>query len=222
MQYGRRNAIQKPKKKKAPPPIGSDAAWKQFVKKNASKKRAEQNQPVYRTIGAAKLSLAPAKVSPKQRSITNNDLSTKGDWGKRKDMSEEERRQRRAWGIWYLGGHCLKCGTTERLEFDHLDPAIKRTSQFLNWAQAAAKVELRRCQLLCYDCHKAKTDENKDRAYRIKHGTLRYALLHGCKCQECQIAKSLARKAARAISAQFHPPFGDWPGTKKYIDMFGY
>lgn len=68
-------------------------------------------------------------------------------------------RLRRATAISSLGGCCVVCGTTESLEFDHVDPETKimsigkassRSEEFF-WA------EVNKCQLLCTEHHKEKT-----------------------------------------------------------------
>lgn len=69
------------------------------------------------------------------------------------------RRQRRAIAIAYLGGVCVQCGGTDRLEFDHIVPARKHKRLAKMWTAAADKlwVEIDKCQLLCHTCHRAKT-----------------------------------------------------------------
>jgi hypothetical protein len=66
-----------------------------------------------------------------------------------------------------LGGACVDCGKTTRLEFDHLDPSQKefpitkactiREDRF--WA------EVDKCVLRCRTCHEKKTlrDRRRDR-----------------------------------------------------------
>lgn len=61
-----------------------------------------------------------------------------------------------------LGGSCTSCGTDEDLEFDHVDPndKYKPITKILMGARATWLAELKRCQLLCVPCHKAKTQEH--------------------------------------------------------------
>ena len=62
-----------------------------------------------------------------------------------------------------LGGKCVKCGATERLEFDHIDPKNKSfciTSRLLMGDREKFQEELDKCQLLCYDCHLEKTKQS--------------------------------------------------------------
>ena len=64
-----------------------------------------------------------------------------------------------------MGGKCVKCGTTENLEFDHVHPEDKKITISSMWLRKHDTImeELSKCQLLCHDCHKQKTKEEKDR-----------------------------------------------------------
>lgn len=60
-----------------------------------------------------------------------------------------------------LGGKCVKCGTTENLQFDHVDPATK-LFRITKWRKVKASVEefwveIAKCQLLCRPHHQEKT-----------------------------------------------------------------
>ena len=62
-----------------------------------------------------------------------------------------------------LGGKCVKCGATERLEFDHIHPKDKSfeiTKRLLMGDKEKFQEELDKCQLLCYDCHLEKTKQS--------------------------------------------------------------
>lgn len=63
-----------------------------------------------------------------------------------------------------FGGQCKECGSTENLQFDHIDPELKFMSVSLmtRLTQAKFDAELEKCQLLCFDCHMKKTVENED------------------------------------------------------------
>ena len=75
----------------------------------------------------------------------------------------ERKRKMKIECIEYLGGKCVVCGATERLEFDHIKREGKKysiggkvTNNLNN-----LKEELNKCQLLCYDCHKIKTKSER-------------------------------------------------------------
>ncbi len=76
-----------------------------------------------------------------------------------REQRAKYRQKKRAICLEYLGGKCVKCGTTERLEFDH----IKRDTKKYNIASRVhqdftiLKEELNKCQLLCVPCHLDKT-----------------------------------------------------------------
>lgn len=63
-----------------------------------------------------------------------------------------------------LGGKCVNCSSIDNLHFDHINPEEKSFSIGAHITSASDKVisELEKCQLLCYDCHKTKTEMNRD------------------------------------------------------------
>jgi len=95
-----------------------------------------------------------------------------------------------------LGGVCVSCGSTEDLEFDHIDPESKSfsISELMKYSKEVVDSEIEKCQLLCSHCHKIKScsdrgqtltvDKNGD---RVVHGTPSGA--RHCGCNECKIFK---------------------------------
>ena len=85
-----------------------------------------------------------------------------------KDHINAKRRERKAKHrehlVNMLGGKCCGCGTTENLQFDHLDRTTKRFNIGNNLASKLEKLEeeARKCQLLCQECHRLKTLINHD------------------------------------------------------------
>lgn len=65
---------------------------------------------------------------------------------------------RRTTAIAYLGGKCLECGTTEDLEFDHIDPSTKVCSvaKASSFSEQRFWAEVDKCQLLCHTHHREK------------------------------------------------------------------
>ena len=67
--------------------------------------------------------------------------------------------KRRAEAVVSLGGVCVKCGSTDELEFDHVDRSTKIKS--IGCMSSASKklfeAELAKCQLLCSPCHLEKS-----------------------------------------------------------------
>lgn len=86
-----------------------------------------------------------------------------------------------------LGGHCAKCGSGDRLEFDHIDPATKlfHISSKAEGGMQAIEGELAKCQLLCLPCHRSKN--SVDMAVMVKrneHGGGK-AGIRACDCELC-------------------------------------
>jgi 5-methylcytosine-specific restriction endonuclease McrA len=109
------------------------------------------------------------------------------------------KKRRNDW-IMSQGGVCVQCGGTDRLEVDHVDPALKSINPRSLWGMSLTNprriAELALCQVLCNSCHSAKT-----RAFNTKpqqpHGTHnRYD--KGCRCDECRSFKTQLRRVQRA------------------------
>lgn len=94
---------------------------------------------------------------------------TRNKWReKNKDDVNRKRRERKYEHkkhlINILGGKCVGCGTTENLQFDHIDRYSKSFCIGKNLASKLEKLveEAKKCQLLCDNCHKVKTTINHD------------------------------------------------------------
>lgn len=67
-------------------------------------------------------------------------------------------RRRAAWLA--ANGPCQRCGSWERLEVDHIDPAKKtifNSARLWDYSEKKRTEELANCQALCHVCHKKKT-----------------------------------------------------------------
>ncbi|MEM1416560.1 MAG: HNH endonuclease [Myxococcota bacterium] len=82
----------------------------------------------------------------------------------------------------FAGKSCVKCGSVERLELDHIDPAQKVTHSIWSWSQARREAEIAKCQVLCRRCHKRKT---RDQVARL---------------DEAKVAEARARYRAGGVS----------------------
>jgi len=74
---------------------------------------------------------------------------------------QEFRKNRRHHLIERLGGKCVECGTTKRLQFDHIDP-LKKSFDISHRFTANLDIlypEIDKCQLLCPKCHIEKTKQ---------------------------------------------------------------
>jgi 5-methylcytosine-specific restriction endonuclease McrA len=79
-----------------------------------------------------------------------------------------------------LGGKCVRCGATEDLEFDHIDPSTKVFAVMAGLSRAwdALVEEASKCQLLCKPCHVAKGAEDRP---ELKHGTYHVYWYWNCR-----------------------------------------
>ena len=83
-------------------------------------------------------------------------------------LVEDQRKirdERRQYLREYLGGKCVRCGATEKLEFDHIIPANKSytiASNITCFSLEELILEVDKCQLLCRPCHIQKGRENGD------------------------------------------------------------
>lgn len=77
---------------------------------------------------------------------------------------------------------CVTCGATKNLELDHINPADKTSHKIWSWAKKRREAEIAKCQVLCTECHKAKTYEQ--RSHKAQHG--RGGMYKkGCRCFLC-------------------------------------
>ncbi len=104
-------------------------------------------------------------------------------------------------------GPCRKCGSSEKLEVDHVDPSQKVTHSVWTWAADRRNAELAKCQVLCEKCHLQKSIlENPNtlkRACKYGHAFdlfnthIRPDGTRDCRaCSRIRSAKNRAAKAA--------------------------
>ena len=106
----------------------------------------------------------------------------------------------RIWAKELLGGHCVRCDTTEDLEFDHIIPGSRTFLISIGiakgYSRARLEAELQKCQLLCKSCHRKKSVECDEISHggRIdEHGTEAYRQRMKCECELCLQARHDAR-----------------------------
>lgn len=123
---------------------------------------------------------------------------------------------RRASAILLLGGKCAKCGTTNNLQFDHINAQDKSFDLGKFWSCAENKflAELLKCQLLCLGCHKRKTKHNGESGGGHnyipdpQHGTAHMYIQYSCRCVDCRYARSLHRKGTLGYNVTAKAPEG--------------
>lgn len=93
-----------------------------------------------------------------------------------------------------LGNKCTHCSSTKQLQFDHINPDTKsfRISHARSVSLKRLEEEIKKCQLLCINCHKKKTKEEYSKKLKV-HGTV-YGYHRGCRCIFCSNAKRKSRK----------------------------
>lgn len=81
--------------------------------------------------------------------------------------------KRRIAAIKQLGGKCISCGSVENLQFDHKDAKDKSfaISKNSSMKESIWQEELKKCQLLCQDCHIKKSKLCGDLGNRFKEMT---------------------------------------------------
>lgn len=107
--------------------------------------------------------------------------------------------ERRAEAIELLGGCCTICGSTEDLDIDHVDPALKTMSVSKLWSVAKARylAELKLCQLLCRPHHRQKTAAEQE----VPHGGGASGKKN-CRCVPCKARKAEYMRNYRAPVAE--------------------
>lgn len=87
-----------------------------------------------------------------------------------------------------LGGCCARCGTQERLEFDHIDPATKRqkVTRMHTYSDVAFWAEVAKCQLLCRPCHVDKSVQEGSMDAGTYHGSRTGYRKRKCRCDACK------------------------------------
>lgn len=108
-----------------------------------------------------------------------------------KTYMKKRRSKNKQYAVDKLGGKCIKCESTNNLQFDHIKTRKENggfvIANMLSHGRAKLDKELAMCQLLCEDCHKTKT--LKDMGWKdakVEHGTPRSHLY--CKCAVCKSA----------------------------------
>lgn len=112
----------------------------------------------------------------------------------------KQREYRRAWiasrrAKFFADKQCAACGSTDQLELDHVEPERKVSHRIWSWSVERREEELKKCQVLCHDCHSNKT--KRDNRWQLVHGTVTGYHSYGCRCRECVIAHTTASNEYR-------------------------
>lgn len=84
---------------------------------------------------------------------------------------EQQRAYQREWcqrrrAEHLAGESCVKCGSTDRLEIDHIEEHRKVSHRIWSWTDKRRQQELDKCQVLCHDCHQEKTSAYLSKKYQ--------------------------------------------------------
>lgn len=90
---------------------------------------------------------------------------------------------------------CVKCGSHDKLELDHIEPEKKTSHRIWSWAAGKREAEILKCQVLCHDCHVEKTKQ--DMRWYLKHGTNTAYRNYSCRCDICKKAHNDASNEYR-------------------------
>jgi len=95
--------------------------------------------------------------------------------------------RRRAEAMLRIGGKCVDCGTTENLEFDHVDPTTKEFEISKIWSYSKTKLEyeLEKCVLRCSFHHSQKSAIEQS----VEHGKGNTGKKN-CRCELCRPLKN--------------------------------
>lgn len=115
-----------------------------------------------------------------------------------REYSKRRYEERIQAALTYLGGKCIKCGSTTNLEFDHIDRStkIKSVTSLTRHKEEVFWTEVKKCQLLCSNCHDQKSYlEDPRPPARGSHGTL--SSYQYCRCEECRAAFNKYKRELR-------------------------
>ena len=124
----------------------------------------EENRPIPKEVTVPKTSERSREIKRLCEERVKKDPVRKEHYARVQANYEQTKyAQRRQYAVSKLGGRCVRCGSTENLEFDHIDESTKfaNISDLMRMSIELLDAELAKCQLLCHDCHMQKTYEEK-------------------------------------------------------------
>ena len=128
-----------------------------------------------------------------------------------------------------LGRECASCGSTDDIQFDHIDPTAKELDILAHWSASMDRLlpEIAKCQPLCIECHLVKTIDQQNLTHGwgpYRHGTSRMYHHHRCRCGLCTLQMRNRMRTRRAQLALETPerfpgqPRGERIGTCKLTE----
>lgn len=111
--------------------------------------------------------LTSGKSTPHYKNFSRRARMPYGDKKKQKEYQKNWHRERRANWVTSKGGRCTFCNSTKKIQVDHIDPILKPRDKNGQKPRCGSRVwsrgnndreeELKNCQILCWECHKKKS-----------------------------------------------------------------
>lgn len=84
---------------------------------------------------------------------------------------EKQREYQRNWmrkrrDDFFKDKSCVKCGSVSDLEIDHINPEEKVRHAIWSYSKEKRDTEIAKCQVLCNECHKKKTNEQRPKMFK--------------------------------------------------------
>lgn len=140
-----------------------------------------------------KVSLPPKPL--KEKKVYTRKPATQERKEYLKNYTREWMRKRRS--DFFSDKSCIKCGSKESLELDHIVMADKVDHKIWSWREERRLAEIAKCQVLCRKCHMEKTSMEVYGHMPYQHGT-KSTYRNGCRCEKCmEIPKIYNEKRRR-------------------------
>ena len=107
-------------------------------------------------------------------------------------------------------GPCIRCGSWDDLQIDHIDPATKDRSlartNLWNISKKRREVELAKCQVLCKACHQKKSGMERHKEFCVRNHAMtpeNIQIVRGGSwaCRACQKDYNQRRRESRRANA---------------------
>jgi len=129
-----------------------DKKYRELNREKILEKKAE-----YRRVNKEKI--AEYRRVNKEKRLEYNKKYRELNREKTRQLYRNYRKEAKIKCVEYLGGKCVKCGTTHNLQFDHIKREGKKytIAKKITYSFGYLKEELDKCQILCAPCHLEKT-----------------------------------------------------------------
>ena len=87
---------------------------------------------------------------------------------KHRERNRVKREKRKTLIFEALGNQCSLCESVDRMEIDHINPALKTSRQsILSMGLPTAMAQIDNLRLLCYNCHRKWSTAQRKAAYKL-------------------------------------------------------